>query len=538
MSVQPSGPAVVIGGGVAGLATAVLLAQDGFETVLLERQEELGGRVAVLARDGFLWDRGPSWWLMPEAFEHFYQLLGTSTAEQLDLVQLTSPAFRIFSGDSAPLDVPPDQSGLRELFEQLEPGSGPALERYLAAAGEDYDTAVDSFLYTTFKKLGPSITKPVRRRLGHLAAVLTQSLERDVARRFQDVRLRQLLTFAAVFLANEPARTPALYGLMNYTTFAHGVLYPRGGFGTFVESLRTLAQQRGVNIQLGAQVEQIEVAAGQVHGVTYQQNGRTHRIETDTVISAADRHHTETKLLASAAQTGQLRPRARSRITRRWRRRDPGIGCVLAYLGVQGELPELAHHSLFFSQDWNEDFRAVFPKTPGNNYSKSIYVSRTSATDPATAPPGHENLFILIPVPAVSGGQRGSLFSDDDALRTGDPDLETTVDEVLDLIEQRAGIPDLRSRVVSRHTVGPGDFENQFNSWRGSALGLAHTLSQSAFLRGSQTSAAARGLYFAGATTTPGVGLPMCLISAENILKTLRGDTSATPLTPVTKGAK
>jgi len=192
-------------------------------------------------------------------------------------------------------------------------------------------------------------------------------------------------------------------------------------------------------------------------------------------------------------------------------------------LGVRGELPQLAHHTLLFTRDWQEGFEAIYGSAPHIPDPASIYVCRPSATD-EVAPDGHENLFVLIPVPADTGIGVGGLDG------AGDPCVEQTVDAAIDQLAQWCGIPDLRERIVLRRSVGPADFEREFGAWRGGALGPAHTLRQSALLRGSNVSSKVDGLLFAGATTIPGIGLPMCLISAELVIKRLRDDRSAGPM--------
>jgi len=517
--------AIVIGAGVAGLATAGLLAKDGYDVTVLEKQAQVGGRAGVLEADGFRWDMGPSWWLMPEAFEHFYQLMGTTVDDELDLVQLNEPAFRMFTENHDPVDVHTGTQHVAELFERIEPGAGAVVQRYLTEMGADYRLAIEQFLYTNFTQLRGLTTAKIIRRLGRLARKLTRSIDSDVAAEFDHVQLRQLLTYAAVFLSSAPKITPAFYGIMNYTTLVEGVAYPMGGFGTFVNSLHRLAVDAGARIITGAPVERIHVAPGggrqQVAAVRYRNAaGQSQHMTADVVISCADRQHTESELVDH--------PRAAR--PKYWRRRNPGLSSVLAYLGVEGELPQLAHHSLFFSEDWGPDFATVFPDERSttdpdrNKFSRSLYVSRPSATDPTVAPDGHENVFLLIPVPAMHDGIVGNLNHDED------PEITTIVDHAIELVSQRIGVPALADRIVARHTVGPGDFQDRFNAWQGNALGLAHTLSQSAFFRGANTSKHVGGLYFAGATTVPGVGLPMCLISAENVLKRLRHDTTTGPM--------
>lgn len=521
--------AIVIGAGVAGLATAGLLARDGYDVTVLEKEPRIGGRAGVLEDQGFRWDMGPSWWLMPGAFEHFYELMGTTVDDELDLVPLNDPAFRMFTEGFPPLDVTTGADNIMALFEQIEPGAGQAVENYLVEMGTDYGLAIQQFLYTNFTELRGLTSPEIMRRLKRLAQKLTQTIESDVATQFNDVRLRQLLTYAAVFLSSAPNITPAFYGIMNYTTLVEGVAYPMGGFGTFVDSLHRLAVDAGVRIHTETEVERIHHTGSprrrRVAGVTYRNATGEQRLLADVVISCADRHHTETQLVWDD----------RSARPKYWQRANPGMSCVLAYLGVEGQLPELAHHSLFFSADWDPDFDAVFPpsdRPERSAFSKSLYVSRASATDPSVAPAGYENLFVLVPVPPMHNGILGSLN------HTEDPETTVIVDQALELIAQRIGVPDLAKRVVVKHTMATGDFQDMFNAWQGNALGLAHTLEQSAFFRGSNASKHLAGLYFAGATTVPGVGLPMCLISAENIVKRLRHDTTTAPLpTPLQPSA-
>ncbi|MDN5583191.1 MAG: phytoene desaturase family protein [Mycobacteriaceae bacterium] len=521
-----TGHVTVIGGGFAGLATAGLLARDGHRVTLLEKNDDLGGRAGSLTvpdAPGFRWDTGPSWYLMPEAFDRFFTLMGTSTAAELDLVDL-SPGYRILPEGLPPVDVPVGEQQVAELFESLEPGAGDRVRGYLEEAGDTYRIAVDRFLYTHFSSPAPFLGLPVLRRAGRLVRLLTGSLESLVNSRFRDRRLRQILSYPAVFLSSRPSDAPALYQLMSYTDLVQGVAYPRGGFTSLVEAMRGLAVANGVEIRTGAEVTQVLTDRGSANplrripglGRIVPSRARATGVRladgsvlaSDTVVSAADLHFTETTLLPAGLRTY---PEAH------WDHRHAGVGAVVVMLGVRGELPELAHHTLIFSEDWTPDFAAVFGGS-GNSSgaSDSVYVSKPSATDTDVAPEGHENLFILVPVATEESIGRGSAY--------GDPSgrVEEIADAAVDLIAGRAGIGDLASRIVVRRTLGPADFAERYNSWHGWAFGLAHTLTQSAFMRGTNRSRAVSNLYYAGATTTPGVGVPMCLISAENVATRLR----------------
>ena len=239
------------------------------------------------------------------------------------------------------------------------------------------------------------------------------------------------------------------------------------------------------------------------------------RIAADLVVSTADLHHTETTLLPPELQTYP---------EKWWAKRTPSPGALLLLLGVEGELPQLAHHTLLFAEDWRSNFEDIFEEPTRIPDPASLYICRPSATDSDVAPAGHENLFVLVPIPADPQIGHGGVAGD------GDAAVETAADRVIQQISEWCGIPDLAERIVVRRTISPGDFATDLHSWRGNALGLAHTLGQSAMFRPRNASKKVSGLSYAGGSALPGIGLPMCLISAELVLKRLRGDRSPGPL--------
>ena len=533
---------IVIGGGIAGLATSALLARDGHEVTVLERGDHLGGRAGSREEEGFRFDSGPSWFLMREVYDHFFALLGTSTDEQLDL-RLLDPGYQVFAEPDKVtglrrVTVPHGVEAVADLFESVEPGGGAAVRKYLRSAGLTADVARRRFLYNPFTRATSAVGRDVLRSLPLLAGLLGQPLARFVERRFTEPILRRILTYPAVFLGTDPNRAPAIYHLLSAFDLDQGVFYPMGGFWAVVERLEALARAAGVSVITSAEVTEVmtkqrgrRAALRRGGRAAFRRGGRTavsgvrwsgadgcsHVELADLVVSAADLHHTETELLA---------PRARSYPESAWSRVESGPGAIIAMLGVDGALPELGHHSLFFTDEWEENLQAIFGTEQKIPEPASLYVCKPSATDPTVAPEGCENLFVLIPVPADveigSGGSDGA----------GSSSVEAAVDAAIERIGEWAGTEDLRDRIRVRRTLGPADFARDFHSWKGGMLGPAHILRQSAFLRMQNESPRVDGLYYAGATTAPGIGVPMCLISAEVVAKRIRGDHSAGP-TPV-----
>src|SRR5690606_16022724 len=212
-------------------------------------------------------------------------------------------------------------------------------------------------------------------------------------------------------------------------------------------------------------------------------DGTTRTLPADVVVATADLHRVETTLLPRHLQTFP---------DSWWRRRTPGPGAVLVMLGVEGELPQLAHHTLLFTRDWRENFGALREgRVPS---PASTYVCRPSATDPSVAPAGHENLFVLVPVPADPGLGRGGLDG------AGSAAVERVADEAIAMLADHIGVPDLASRIVVRRTVGPAEFAEDLGAWQGSMLGPAHTLRQSAFFRAGNVSKKVDSLLYAGSS--------------------------------------
>ncbi|GAA3019902.1 phytoene desaturase family protein [Microbacterium dextranolyticum] len=511
-----TGSASVIGGGIAGLATAALLARDGWQVTLFEARDELGGRAGSWERDGFRFDTGPSWYLMPDVFEHFFRLMGTTAADELDLVPLT-PAYRVYpepegTGPSTPLDIVSGRREAHDLFEAREPGAGARLDAYLDSAADAYDLAVSKFLYDTYASTEGLRDPAVVRRVPELVPLLTRSLERHVARSFDDPLLRQVLGYPAVFLGASPSTAPALYHLMSRLDLDDGVLYPQGGFTELIAAAARVAAGAGATLRTSSPVERILVEGGRARGVRLT-DGSEHR--SDIVVSTADLHHTETRLLEKPH---------RSYSPRWWDKRNPGPGALLLLLGVEGELPQLAHHTLLFAQDWISNFDDIFGETPRIPDPASIYICRPSATDPTVAPAGDENLFVLVPMPADPSLGHGGVDG------AGDETIERAADRVIAQISAWTGIPDLGDRIRVRRTISPADFASDLGAFRGGALGMAHTLRQSAMFRPKNVSRRVDGLLYAGTSVLPGIGLPMCLISAELVVKRLRGDRTAARL--------
>lgn len=492
---------IIIGGGIGGLATAALFGKKGYEVQLFEKNTNLGGRANTFTVDGFTFDTGPSWYMMPDIFDEFFKLLGENINEYLTLERL-SPSYRVFlESEHKHYDFYSEIEKTIHTFESLEPGSGKLLTEYLERAGFQYKIAKQEFMYKNYDSVLDFFNKRVMTEGRKLP--LFKTMNKIVESSFTNELLRKVLQFQTVLLGTSPYQTPGIYSLMNYVDFVDGVWYPKGGIYKLIEALVTVAKKNGVTLHTNAPVSRINVEHGNAVGITLE-NGE--EIRADYVVSNADYEHTERVLLSE---------KNADHSKKYWDKKTLAPSAFIMYLGVKGRTPSLTHHNLLFSQDWKKNFKQIFD-TPEWPDSPSIYVSVPSTTDASVAPANQENLFVLVPI--------GS------GLTYTDAEMKSYGDKVLKKIETVMGVEDLSNRIIYRKNYCVKDFEKDFNSYKGTALGPAHTLMQTAFFRPNNVSKKVKNLYFVGAYTNPGIGMPICLISAELVYKRIEGITDPSPL--------
>lgn len=493
--------AVIIGAGIGGLALSCLLAKKGLEVDVYEKNEQLGGRCSVLREQGFIFDMGPSWYLMPDVFGHFFELLGKPINNFLDLKRL-DPSYKVFFKDEGiNIEVRADKKENDALFDSLEPGAAKKMDAYLKKSSEHYRIAMDRFIYKNYDSLFDFFS-PELIREGLKLSILAK-MQKYVERYFKTDKMQKLLQYQLVFLGNSPYNAPAIYNIMSHVDFDMGVFYPQGGIGKITEAIASVGKELGVKYHLNSPAASITVESGKAKGIVLE-DGRT--INAGIVISNADIEHTENRL---------LNKEDRSFSEKYWKQRVLAPSGLVMYLGVKGTIDGLRHHNLVFSKDWRKNFGQIFdrPQWPDD---PSFYVCAPGKTDPSVAPAGHENLFVFVPI--------ASDLPDTEAIR------EKMAYMILMTMEKEMDIPDLRQRLAYKKIFTVNDFKTRYNSFRGSALGLAHTLFQTAVFRPNNVSRKVKGLYYVGGNTNPGIGLPMCLISAELAYKRITGNKSGSRL--------
>jgi phytoene desaturase len=479
----------VIGAGFAGLASAACLAKEGYEVTVFEKNDSAGGRARKFESGGFVFDMGPSWYWMPDVFERFFKHFGKSASDYYQLKRL-DPSYRIFYGVDDAIDVPAGSESLYALFEELEPGSSQHLKQFLLEGEYKYAIGMERLVY----KPGLSVRELMDYRLvkGLFQLHVFQSLSSYVKKFFVNPRILKLLEFPVLFLGATASNTPALYSLMNYADMVLGTWYPMGGMYRVVDAMVQLATEHGVNFRFNHPIDTIEVNGGRAAGL--RSNGKFFPV--DYVVAGADYHHVESDLLAVPYR--RYSPQY-------WDSRTMAPSSLIFYVGLNKRVKNLLHHNLFFDEDFDVHSKEIYedPKWPT---APLFYVSCTSKTDPAVAPAGHENLFILIPVaPALK---------DEEAIR------EFYFDRIMDRLEKLTG-EDLRSQVIFKRSYAHRDFIRDYNAFKGNAYGLANTLLQTANFKPSMINKKVRNLFYTGQLTVPGPGVPPAIISGQVVSRVL-----------------
>ena len=478
---------IIIGSGFAGISTASFMAKAGWEVTVIEKNQMPGGRAQQLKENGFTFDMGPSWYWMPDVFERYFQQFGKNVSDYYSLHRL-DPSYRIY-WENGFTDVPADYEAFKLMVEEIETGAAVRLEKYLQEAAFKYETGINKLVH----KAGLSITEYIDRDVikGMMRLDVFSSIKKHIQKHFKDPKLRQLMEFPVLFLGALPENTPALYSLMNYADIKGGTWYPEGGMYSVVTAMYQLAEELGVQFHFNEEVKEIIVQNRAADKVITSKN----IYEADVVISGADYHFTETKLLPEPY---------RSYSARYWDKRVMAPSCLLFFVGLNKNLENIVHHSLFFDVPFDTHAKEIYdnPQWPTEPL---FYASFNSVTDASVAPPGCDSMVLLVPVAA-------GLKHDNDVQR------EKYFQQIITRLEKHTG-QTIREAVTYKKTFSVSDFEQQYNSYRGNAYGLANTLMQTALLKPSCKSKKVKNLFYTGQLTVPGPGVPPCLISGEVVAK-------------------
>lgn len=483
---------VIVGAGLGGLALAARLARMGHRVTVLEKNSTPGGRCGVLEADGYRFDIGPTLLLMPDVLRRLFTDLGRNPDDYLDLRRL-DPNYRLHFRDGSSFDFHSDREKMKEVLERIEPGAGEGFRRFLEDAGYAYRKARSHFVERNFTRAGEFFTMENLALLFQMKA--HRKLFRLISSYFKDERLRQAFSFQTMYLGLSPYESPALYTLLPWTEFEEGIWYPMGGMHQLARSMERLVIEEGGTIRYDAPVRKFETSGGRVRRVVLESG---EPIDADLVVANADLPYVKEKLVPRANESAP-----------KWKYTSSGW---LLHLGLTRRYDHAPHHSVVFPRDYARNFREIFesrtlPDDP------AFYICRPSATDPSVAPEGHDVLYLLAPMPHLEGNVDWSEAS---------PRLR---EHFLTRLEE-LGFDGIRTSIAVERSWTPVDFRDRLNLSAGCAFGLSHDMLQVGWFRPHNRDERHENLYYVGASTHPGTGIPMVLFSAELVEQRIRKEWS------------
>lgn len=486
--------AVIVGAGIGGIATAAHLARRGMSVRVVEKNGWPGGRCDHFERDGHQFNTGPTLLIMPHVYEEEFAALGMALRERLDLMRV-DPTYHLVFDDGSQLALTSDLKRMSDQLEAMEPGSFPGFLRYLSEGNQHYAIAMDRLVERDFRTASDFFTlrnvpllfrlKPLVQHYPHMSGF------------FKDPRLKAAFTFQDVYMGLSPFQAPATFSMMASTELTHGVWYPKGGMYRIVEALVDHARQAGVDFVFRAPVSRIEVEGNRARAVVLA-DGR--RLPADVVVANADLPYVYGRLLPP------------TRMARQLERKQYSCSTISFFWGVDTVYPALPPHTLFLADDYRENFARIaqlrdLPDDP------SLYIHAPARLDPDAAPAGEDTLIAIVPV--------GHL---DTPGKQDWPGIRARARQAVFNRLALLGITDLPAHIKFEVNYVPLSWRKRYNLMRGATHGLAHTLTQLGYLRPHNRHAQYQNLYFVGASTHPGTGVPTALIGARMVAQRIADD--------------
>jgi phytoene desaturase len=491
---MPKSTAIVIGAGIGGIATAARLAKNGYEVTVIEKESTPGGRCNQIIREGHRFDIGPTLFLMPEVWEETFAALGEKMSDHLELTRI-DPTYKVHFDDGLQLQLTSDIGSMQSQLEKVDKTAFTGFLNYIAEGSKHYKVSLEKFVGRNFYSIFEYFSPKNLPLLFQLKALKKHYA--NTGRFFKDERLKAAFTFQNMYLGLSPYDAPATYSLLQYTELAEGVWYPKGGMYAGIQALVKVAEKLGVKFIYNAPVKKLKVDGSKVKGVKLE-DGR--EFVADIFVGNADLPYIYKELLPPSSEAKKLDEKLYTCST------------IMFYWGVDKAYPQIAHHNVFLGGDYKASFDQIFqdhtlPDVP------SFYVHAPARTDLDAAPRGQETLYVLVPVGHLDARSK----QDWDAL------VNRARETVFTRLAREMGANDLREHIKFEIVYQPRVWQERFNLEKGAAFGLSHNFWQVGYLRPQNRHKEYKNLYFAGASTHPGTGLPIVLLSArlttERILK-------------------
>ncbi|WP_246187909.1 phytoene desaturase family protein [Paenibacillus tengchongensis] len=475
----------VVGAGPGGLAAAMLLAAQGYDVEVYEKQDAVGGRSGLLELGDYRFDRGATFLMMPHLLEELFASAGRSVHDYVFMNKL-DPLYSLHFGDTV-FSPSTDQEATAEAIERLFPGNAAGYRRFMKEEEEKF-ARVMPLLQRPFERLGDYAKRDVLHALPKLHA--TDTVYNRLAKYFDDERLRFAFTFQAKYLGMSPWECPGTFTILSFLEHRYGLYHPTGGINRVLSAMGEVIAEHGGVIHTSCGVKRVLVSGGRAAGLLLD-NGE--KVEADYVVIGADFGSAMTQLF----EPGVLKRYTPAKLSRK----RYSCSTAMLYLGVDGPL-NLTHHSVHFSGDYRRNVEEI-TKLGRLSADPSIYVHNPSAVDPTLAPSGKSSLYVLMPVP--------NLQAEIDWERDGYGVQES----MLERLQQIPELSGLAHRVEESRFFSPLDWQNGLNVYNGATFNLAHNLGQMMYLRPHNTFSEVEGVWLVGGGTHPGSGLPTIFESAK-----------------------
>lgn len=482
---------IIIGAGLGGLSAACRLAKSGFSVTVLEKNAVVGGKVNLIESGGYRFDTGASLVTLPHVFEELFEFCGRRLEDYLTFERL-DPICRYFWSDGTRFDASQDLEKTEEQIARIAPEDVENFRKYLVDAKAKYEIAEKTFLSKPFNELGELLTAKNLPALLKISSLKT--LDRHNANYFKSEKMRQLFNRFATYSGSSPYKIPATFALLPFVEFGFGAWYARGGIYEIPKALEKLARELGVEFVFDAEVEKILVENGKAAGVKIKNDFDDEDfLFADFIISNADAVVTYRELIEAKDR--------RSFPDKKLEKREPSSSGFVLLFGTNKKFPALAHHNIFFSDDYQTEFRHIFDiriPTP----HPTIYVCASSVTDAGAAPAGGENLFVLVNVPYMRWQVNWQFEAE--------PYRKVIVKKL-----EKFGLENLNDSIGFEEFITPEDFELLYRANKGSIYGVSSNGIWSAFKRIPNKAKDIDNLYFAGGAAHPGGGMPLVLLSGK-----------------------
>jgi phytoene desaturase len=478
------GTAIVIGSGVAGMATAVRLALQGYTVTVYEKNNYPGGKLSLIEKNGFKFDAGPSLFTEPSELELLFQLANEPIDQYIRYHKIDC-SCKYFFANGKIMHTWADRDKLAKEFAEKLQEPEQIINQYLDQSEKLYNSIGTTFLNNSLQKKQTWMRRGVFKSLLNVRPyLLVDTLNEYHETVFKTVEAVQLFNRFATYNGSNPYTAPAMMSLIPHIELNQGVYYPEGGMISITNALYKLALKKGVRFAFDTTVQKIITEEGNVKGIKVNGND----IPADIVVSNADIYFTYKNLLGNEMQVMNLE------------RKEKSSSAIVFYWGIKRQFPQLQLHNIFFSNDYKAEFEHIFNRQTLYK-DPTIYINVTAKMQPGQAPPGKENWFVMINTPPDEGQSWDELTTF----------LKTQV------LKKLRGVlkDDIESNIECEEILTPPLLEKNTGAWAGALYGMSGNSKKAAFLRHPNFSSKIKGLYFCGGTVHPGGGIPLCLKSAK-----------------------